>query len=493
MRCGIYIRKSRKDDKPAYRLQAQRDDLPKHAVSKGWKYKIYDDGHASAARGKADSLEQRSELIRDIKAGLIDVVLCMEYSRLSRDESMADYVSFLSLCVDNNAKLATAQTMHDPSQDSEWFMLLIEGGFSAVEMRKTSRRMGEGFRRAYNEGQYLGGVPPAPYVYSRIDQKPIIAPDQKATYIDILNLAKKHTVSKIAERYPQFSDRMLRRILEERRLLYYAGKRINPENGEYIDCIWEPLITLEDMEEIKKGKRSWNARGGKTTKPAHLLTGLGVLRCGYCGRSVKSYTDYRKKRRGKTDERYNRSYYICMATSTNKKCPEAPTIREEVLDAKVRANLINTLEKQDAIRKGYSKLNEKDSGGEKALFEAQIRELENKKQRVVNAISEGVLEFADAKIQVETLKSQISSLQNRLTLIVTPDYLDTNELPGISDEDFDLLNFDERREIVSLCIREIKVFRNNLYIYYNFPTHPDGSNLNRVHMDNTQIKSNKYK
>lgn len=493
MRCGIYIRKSRKDDKPGYRLQAQRDDLPKYAVSQGWKFKIYDDGHASAARGKADSLEQRSELINDIQAGLIDVVLCIEYSRLSRDESMTDYMSFLSLCVDNNVKLATAQTMHDPSQDSEWFMLLIEGGFSAVEMRKTSRRMAEGYKRAHNEGQFLGGVPPVPYVYSRIEQKPIIDPGKKLHILEILELAKKYPVSKIADRLPQFTDREIRRILEDRRLLYYAAKRINSETGEYINCVWEALITIEDVEEIKKGKLSWNARGGKTTRPAHLLTGLGILRCGYCGKSIKSYTDYRKRRRGKTEERYNRPYYICTATSTNKKCPEAPTIRTETMDAKVIQNLVSTLAKQDAIRKGYEVLMEKETGGEKTVIETQIKELEANKHRIVKAISEGIIEFADAKDQVETVKSQISTLQDRLANIDAPDYLHPDDLPDISLEDFDLLTFVEKREILSLCIREIKVYSNNIYIEYNFPTQGTGSNLNRIHMDNTQHFSNKIK
>lgn len=493
MRCGIYIRKSRKDDKPGYRLQAQREDLPKYAAVKGWRYKIYDDGHASAARGKGGSLEKRQELIDDIKAGLIDVVLCMEYSRLSRDESMADYVAFLSLCVDNNVKLATAQTMHDPSQDSEWFMLLMEGGFSAVEMRKTSRRMAEGYNRAHNEGQFLGGVPPAPYIYSRIEQKPVIDPDKKPQYLEILELAKKYPVSKIGDRFPQFSDREIRRILEDHRLLYYAAKRINSENGEYVNCVWEPLITLEDVEEIKKSKLSWNARGGKTTRPAHMLTGLGILRCGYCGKSVKSYTDYRKKRRGKTEERYNRPYYICTATSTNKKCPEAPTLRTEIMDAKVILNLVSTLAKQDAIRKGYEALMEKESGSEKTLIESQLRELEVKKHRIVKAISEGIIEFVDAKDQVETVKSQISTMQNRLANIDAPDYLNPDDLPDISLKDFDLLTFAEKREILSLCIREIKVYSNNIYIEYNFPTQGNGSNLNRIHMNNTQSNSNKIK
>lgn len=87
MNCAIYLRKSRKDkDKHAHRLIVQREQLPAYAIAQGWQPVIYDDGHASAARGKADDLKERARLEGDIRAGKINIILTIELSRLSRDD-----------------------------------------------------------------------------------------------------------------------------------------------------------------------------------------------------------------------------------------------------------------------------------------------------------------------------------------------------------------------------------------------------------------------
>ncbi len=86
---AIYIRKSHEDrDKPSHRLTVQREQLPAHARAQGWAVQVYDDGHASAARGKPENLKERTFLERDICAGKIGVVLCTELPYLSLDNSV---------------------------------------------------------------------------------------------------------------------------------------------------------------------------------------------------------------------------------------------------------------------------------------------------------------------------------------------------------------------------------------------------------------------
>ena len=91
---------------------------------------ICDDGHTSAER--------------DIRAGRIQVVLCIELARLSRDESLQDYVAWLHLCSEHGVKLAISSRILDPSQHSDWMLLLMEGGSSSVEMKVLRARMAEG-------------------------------------------------------------------------------------------------------------------------------------------------------------------------------------------------------------------------------------------------------------------------------------------------------------------------------------------------------------
>src|SRR6185369_4013272 len=99
--CAIYIRKSREEkDKPSQRLTVQREQLPAYAALQGWQSLIYDDGHASAAQGKPESLKERARLETDIRAGKINIILCIELSRLSRDDTMQDYIAWLTLCSD---------------------------------------------------------------------------------------------------------------------------------------------------------------------------------------------------------------------------------------------------------------------------------------------------------------------------------------------------------------------------------------------------------
>ena len=95
MKCAIYIRKSREqDNSPSYRLTVQRNQLPKFAQERDWISEVYDDGHASAARGKVEHLPERSRLEEDIKKGKVDIILVIELSRLSRDDTMQDYIAW---------------------------------------------------------------------------------------------------------------------------------------------------------------------------------------------------------------------------------------------------------------------------------------------------------------------------------------------------------------------------------------------------------------
>ena len=78
---------------------------------------------------------------------------------------MQDYVAWLHLCSQHQVKLATPSRILDPVQHSDWMLLLMEGGFSSVEMKVLQARMAEGRVEAYRAGKYLAGNPPIPYRY----------------------------------------------------------------------------------------------------------------------------------------------------------------------------------------------------------------------------------------------------------------------------------------------------------------------------------------
>lgn len=217
MNCAIYIRKSRKDkSKPAHRLNVQRQQLPAYAKAQGWQPIVYDDGHASAARGKTEDLKQRSRLEADIRDGKINIILTIELSRLSRDDSMQDYTAWLHLCSQHQIKLATMSRTLDPAQHSDWMLLLMEGGFSSVEMKMLQARMKEGRAEAFRAGKYLSGNPPLPYVYDkqlgglRIDQ------DQLKEAETILTMAETMSVHRIVKKTGKPEITIRRMISDDR-------------------------------------------------------------------------------------------------------------------------------------------------------------------------------------------------------------------------------------------------------------------------------------
>ncbi len=223
MNCAIYIRKSREDkSKPAHRLTVQREQLPEHARQQGWTPVVYDDGHASAARGKVEDLEQRNRLEADIRAGKIGVILTIELSRLSRDDSMQDYTSWLHLCGQHGVKLATMSRVLDPAQHSDWMLLLMEGGFSSVEMKVLQGRMAEGRREAFRAGKYLSGRPPMPYIYDKQIGGLRIDPEQLKTFNTVVKLAETRSIRSIAEKL-EISLTKIRRLTADDRLLFYQA------------------------------------------------------------------------------------------------------------------------------------------------------------------------------------------------------------------------------------------------------------------------------
>ncbi len=260
MKAAIYIRKSREDkDKPSHRLTVQREQLPAYAESRGWQFEIYDDGHASASRGKVDELKERARMERDIRAGKVHIILCIELSRLSRDESMQDYTAWLALCSEFGVKLATPSRTLDPVQHSDWMLLLMEGGFSSVEMKVLQARMREGRLQAQREGKWLGGTPPSPYKYDRNQGGLIVDTLQLSQMKHIWELAETRSAKAIA-RELMMPEIAVRRAICDDRLMIFQSLRHDPETGVIIQCDWEPVMNAEQADRIRGSSQDTKKR-----------------------------------------------------------------------------------------------------------------------------------------------------------------------------------------------------------------------------------------
>jgi DNA invertase Pin-like site-specific DNA recombinase len=476
LNCAIYIRKSREEkDKPSHRLTVQREQLPAYAASQGWSYTIYDDGHASAAQGKTEGLKERSRLETDIRAGKTNIILCIELSRLSRDDTMQDYVSWLALCAQHRVRLATLSRCLDPSHHSDWMLLLMEGGFSSVEMKVLQARMKEGRDQAFQSGKFLGGGCPAPYRYDKAQGRPIIDPDLLAKAHQIWKLAETMSARAAANQMgiPHIATR---RMLSDDRLLYYQALRIDPATGNTIPCDWEPCITTEQAERIRASRRKgWS---GPKRIAGGLLSNLSIMYCGYCHAPYRGFKGQTRKDGSWTD------YYGCRGKETKGQCPRTSMIEQSIIDDRVVTNMLGTLEKIPALKSAWSASKKSGEGPDRLEQVArEITSYETKKQRITAAIADGVMEFADAKQQMATIKSALTRLQNERSELLRaqcnePEWEILAEIGRI----YHHIDREEQREIIQQIIKQIRVYPTYLIIEYNFPRSNDGASTARVHL-----------
>ena len=479
MTAAIYIRKSREEkDKPSHRLQVQREQLPAHAVAQGWTPVIFDDGHASAARGKTEDLRERGRLETAIRAGSIQIILTIELSRLSRDDSLQDYVAWLHLCSVHKVKLATLTRILDPAQHSDWMLLLMEGGFSSVEMRILQSRMKEGRAQAQRSGKFLGGALPEPYRHGPVKQAPVIDPEALTKMQRLWDLAEEHSARAVALELglpPIF----VRRAIADDRLNFCQALREDPQTGETYPCEWQPCLTSDQVARIKAQRRR-GKRGHQRPHAGGLLSALNIFTCGYCGRSIRSWNNHRTRNGHTTYYRY----YGCKANETARLCDKSRMVSMEAIDERVTINLLGTLANRDDLHSYWQETNQAIPAGDQLPdLEQRHKQLLLKKQRLTAAIVEGLIDFADAKLartgidaELATLKQQQSAAVARQTTEPEWDNL------TLTREEWSVLTPEERREIIFSAISSIKMYATYLLVVYRFPRSESGDVTARIHL-----------
>jgi DNA invertase Pin-like site-specific DNA recombinase len=474
---AVYIRKSREDkESPAYRLTVQREQLPAYAVSQGWQPIIYDDGYASAAHGKTENLHERARMEADIRAGKIDLILTIELSRLSRDDTLEDYLSWLNLCGEHGVCLSTMSRILDPRQHSDWMLLLMEGGFSSVEMRRLRERMEEGRAEAYREGKWLGGTPPPPYVYDHATGQICVDEGRLEHCRRIWAMAENRSAKSVAEEQG-LAEITVRRMLSDDRLLFYQGLRKTPA-GEILAGQWPAVMDQDQAERIRMARRT-RRNGPEERRPhAALLSNLGLLVCGYCGRTVKTWYNSRTRNDGTRLD-----YYGCQVKNSAGECPRSRLIPQPVLEERVIENVFNTLSRLDDLIDYWGSHQTGDITTQLKQFNAEAAAVKEQKERLVAAIAAGVIEFADAKKQREALVAKLDDIGAKRQDLISSrqDPPDWEALRSISRETFLLESDQKQRRFLKGVLSEVRVFSTYALLAYAFPREPDGNRIARIH------------
>lgn len=164
-RCAIYARVS--DDEGLEQefnsLDAQQESGEFHIKAhthEGWEVlpKFYHDGGYSAKDLERPAVK---ELIADIKAGKIEIVVVYKIDRLSR--SMADFVDLMKLFEQYNVAFVSVTQHFNTDTAMGKLILNILQSFAQFEREMTAERIRDKFAASKKKGMWMGGTPPLGY------------------------------------------------------------------------------------------------------------------------------------------------------------------------------------------------------------------------------------------------------------------------------------------------------------------------------------------
>ncbi len=165
LRCAIYTRKSSEEGlgQDFNSLHAQREACAafiKSQKHEGWTClpEAYDDGGISGATMDRPALGQ---LLADIRAGRIDVVVVYKVDRLTR--SLADFAKIVDIFDGRNVSFVSVTQQFNTTTSMGRLTLNVLLSFAQFEREVTGERIRDKIAASKKKGMWMGGVPPLGY------------------------------------------------------------------------------------------------------------------------------------------------------------------------------------------------------------------------------------------------------------------------------------------------------------------------------------------
>lgn len=164
-RCAIYTRKSTEEglDQDFKSLDAQREACAAYVLSQaslGWKEisKHYDDGGISGGTMDRPALQ---DLLQDIKAGKVDVVVVYKIDRLTR--SLIDFAKIVEVVDAQRVSFLSVTQQFNTLSSMGRLTLNILLSFAQFEREVTAERIRDKIAASKRKGMWMGGAVPLGY------------------------------------------------------------------------------------------------------------------------------------------------------------------------------------------------------------------------------------------------------------------------------------------------------------------------------------------
>lgn len=419
-RAAIYVRISADKTGEAKGVARQQTDCESLAARLALRVvRVYADNDVSAYSGR--KRPAYLEMLEDIQAGEIDVVLAWHTDRLHR--APIELETYVRLLEEHKVTTHTVTTGEiDLSTASGRMHARQLGTLARYESEHKSERISRKMLEKAMSGEYHGGtVRPFGFEPDGITHRPdeadeirkmsdaLIAGESIGSIIRDLNSRGIKSVRGNEWRYVTVRALLLR--------ARNAGLRIH--QSEVIGkAVWEPIISPSKLAMVERILFDPSRRTTKNSGRRHLLS--GVAKCGVCGKGMKS---------GGSKTRYGTPFkvYRCCTTRNMDK-----------LDSFIEHLAIRVLGNQPWDRESPS---EDVSGLKKEIDEIENEMVESAKSRAAGKITLAQLEAMN-----DSYNERLAALHERLA--------DASPVPaGIfvgvpNDVDFRSLSRDRQRTII---------------------------------------------
>ncbi|MCG3777284.1 MAG: DNA-invertase hin [Nitrospira sp.] len=290
LRCAVYTRKSTEHglELEFNSLDAQREACEafvKSQASEGWRLlsRRYDDPAYSGGNMERPALQQ---LLKDIEAGQIDVIVVYKIDRLTR--SLADFAKLVEIFDTKSVSFVAVTQQFNTTTSMGRLTLNVLLSFAQFERELASERVRDKVAASRRKGKWTGGS--IPLGYDSKDKRLIINPNEAKTvriifarYLALKSLLKvvdelnsKGIVTKKrgnSERQPggaPFTYGSLAYLLKNRTYLGQTGYGGSWFAGEH-----EPILDQDTFEQVQALMKDHTiARIGRRHRTNSLLSGL---------------------------------------------------------------------------------------------------------------------------------------------------------------------------------------------------------------------------
>src|SRR5215217_7308244 len=184
-RCAIYTRKSSEEglEQEFNSLHAQREACEAYITSQrheGWTClpQAYDDGGLSGATMDRPALQQ---LLADIQAGKVDVVVCYKVDRLTR--SLADFAKIVEIFDAKSVSFVSVTQQFNTTTSMGRLTLNVLLSFAQFEREVTGERIRDKIAASKKKGMWMGGFVPFGY---RAKERTLIIDDVEADTVRLI-------------------------------------------------------------------------------------------------------------------------------------------------------------------------------------------------------------------------------------------------------------------------------------------------------------------